>query len=814
MNIEGRALDERTTNNLLKQLREAPEGLFDTFRAPEAPSELGVDEFKDNAEYHPRFDGLMLGLPLASGASPTFSDATVRNFTKEFFKNTVSTDMGRKLVTPEGHGLFRHFIRAAELSETITFENSAAFWRQEWPVDDQTAALLRRAAVAFKVPESSIRFNQSTLDQHIPLLEPRQGDPMVGLTQASPVLGLANALARMPELRSGVRRYVDQLALAPELHALAEQRMMLPPAGPREAVISDSVYFGVPDRRKFVGWGGYYVAPQSAAIAPNAKYSAGYKGLPDGRRFYVEDASDDNIRSVFSDQWDVHKRLKSVDKGDATPAEVFAWLLRGLEVAEERNRWIATSSLTRGLTQENAAMMPDYGPESLPSILRIAKHVRVPIESVVVLKRPDGTNLTLPTLLEGLGIEKIAPINTDPRPLLDEFSAATDVADKIDSLAKLQSNAIDAPAFHDIVRTASALTEAGSLVPLRWASLDEAQQQRVSKLLTADLHPGAAVVLAGLLLTELPEGASAFSVAHDATRTVNSAMKTWSAQGARTLASLGLAAKLFVLHDVLRAPPSFESLPTRLWLATNDSNAQEAFTLAIKDLPTAMALRTLVEAAILRGGDFKNDVAELIDAGFRDGSLKRKDIADALSGDIGMELVSAAVMDSLSALAVTAQETGQQADADSLASAIRKLPGYIDRTLVVEWLLTNAEGVVPRRLARQREVYDVVDETPAVSAPAVRFASLGPIEGVVPLRISKQQLRVEEPRLMVKLAQLRLTGSRGDSLAREARQLVEEHFGEALRSATPEGQLWVYSLGRAALAEIAGWSSPPSIPGG
>jgi hypothetical protein len=124
---------------------------------------------------------LSWGRPVPNAALLCFDDRTVRRFV-ESFDNTLSVSVVSQssstsnqqgvLAQPWGRStdamwMLRNFVRAAELGSNVTV--SPEVWQFVWPATPQMAALLRRAANAFDIDPSTIRFGGGTLAAYDPL---------------------------------------------------------------------------------------------------------------------------------------------------------------------------------------------------------------------------------------------------------------------------------------------------------------------------------------------------------------------------------------------------------------------------------------------------------------------------------------------------------------------------------------------------------------------------------------------------------------------------------------------------------------------
>lgn len=787
---------------------------------PEPSAEVGNDAFIDNEAFYTIWDAIEAGRPVKSTWG--YDDTSVTQFIAQMFENTLKPESlgpAAAVVAPDALQLLRHFARAAELGETITITDPASFWNRKWPVNDATAELLVRAAKALHVDPSTIPFNGAPLTQHLPSVKASSVDPYGHLESRLPSFRLASELARTPALRQGVRQFVDGLGTPEELAGVVEARLKLPPA--QSEHIADLEFYGpVADRRIEIGWSGY---PVGRGPLTQATHLKAYGELPKDRSFFVDLASDENLKEYLQlYRKDVSDVLKAGDFGGATAAEAYRWAARVVELFKGKTYQESRLELSPYDLRDLSALLrerglPDYSPEALPEVMRLAKALEVPLDEVIVSKRPDGTTLNIMQRAGQVGLEPIRPVDTDPTPLLSVFRSEGNDRDKLEALVQLQGTAPDSPAFWDVVRGAADLLAEGALEPIRWHTLREDEQRRLATLISREDNLGAATILTGLFVEGVPDQPrNSPHPYYDAVRGPTSShtrfyMSEWSSMLGPRLSRLTPEQKLFVLADVLKDPPTFGTLPFRLGRVTQPDG--EAFRWASDwdriIMGRAGVMRVLVDLAIFRGEEAKATLIELM-KGFE---ITPEDLGLAMAGERGIELIPDSTLELLENAARAALTSGKADDVERLTAAIDALPRHIDRTALVSALLTRIHEAKP--FAR---VFDTVEQTQRLASRRVApievidaganvdLSSFAEIAGVEPMEVTKAELRVAAAPLMVALGRLKLDLMASSSAAKsraEALALVKEHLGPRLTAASSaEEKLEVYSIGRAVLNDF------------
>lgn len=783
----------------------------------EESTPVGTDAFDGNEWFYPIWDGIEAG---ATTPTPwAFSDRATVTFIEQMFDNTIEgKTLGRpsQTVTPDGVNLLRHFVRAKELGEDITIRSPHdALWRRQWPVDDATASLLVRAAKAFGVDPSEIAFNGATLAEHLPSMELSGLHPSKMLESRFASIRLATALARTPSLRLGVREFIDGLGMPDELHAVLKHQLKLP--APQEVAHEESSSYGkVPDRRLEAGWGGYPVERHPISQGDEV---TNYKSLKQDAKWFGELASDANLKTFINREGaEVETVLRRGEFGGARPADVYLWAARAVELQNQAKRrsfedFETDQVLLRSLLR-TAGGLPDYSPESVPPLIRLAKALSVPLHMVIMTRRPDGTEVTLEQRARQLGLDPLKVSDGDPTPFLNAFRNKGNDQGKLAALERLQSTAPDAPSFWDVIRGAAGLVADGALEPIRWSGLSVDEQLRLSQLLTADDNHGAAVALTGLFVEGLPtEERGSKHPFYDTLKDVTLGhkqffMTEWQPDTAAEFAALSPDEKLFVLEDVLADPPSFGSMPFRLEkVRATDEQAVELGWWGTYD-NDAGKMRALVDLAISRGEGAKALLSEAIN----DSHITAADLSLAMAGGRGAELIPPSTMKALETQAKQAIKTGSTKALNELAEAIEALPRFIDRAAVVSNLLSGLhEGAeLPAPLFETKEqsspktpssaALDVIESTAGLD-----LSAFDEIPGLQPMEFSKNELRAKAIELMLALAKLKMNFSAASSatLRKEALELVQQHLRPRLTAAaSAEEKFEVYSVGRAALNDF------------
>lgn len=588
--------------------------------------------------------------PAADPTRLTFNDATVQRAITEYFGTTLSSDrVGRKRdVLPDAVEFLRNFVRAAELGTPITI--SSDFWSSKtWPVDPKTAALLRRAAQAFGVAETSIPYAGSTLAEfRVPAS--RRGTASFGtssldieqsLLNLYPSLGVAKLLGENDALAGGVAAFVDSLELPEEILPFVENAIGQGLSGTASSSGGDTTPRSVQEipwversRGNADGeYQGFAVATGPIATTSSMDgytYSQAHNNDPVS--FFRTAATDENILNHQVQGytgWDLNGWQTYLRSGGATPADVVNFTARRLETYSSAASWMPQTKSTLLNGTASHIFLTD---ECVPALLRLAKVCEVDLNAVRLANgktlRERATELKLFSKKETKS--ELLPSS----PLSSEMGGTT--AERLDGLTAFTGRGEDALSFGELVAHLTDLSSKGELVRFEWPSLDDSQREQLLDAVTADQHPGAAAVLAGLLVPSMPadaqealrerlDGFWQYSWGGDA--------GTWVENAAR-LSRLDDPARTWVVEGLDETPPDFALLPLRLDLAERKTltlpRVQELFGEWQFQDP-AGALRTIVEFANLGDDRRVNAVRKFLEQGLDEGTLNVADVHHAMS---------------------------------------------------------------------------------------------------------------------------------------------------------------------------------------
>jgi hypothetical protein len=133
----------------------------------EVSAPVGTDSFSGNIQTN--WNAFRSQQPVPDPNQLCFNDATVAQAVTWAASNQLYP--GYLLgpdprVAPDALWIFRNFIRTAELGTYVSV--TPEVWQIDWPTTPEMAALLRRAARAFKVDPANIRFGEQTLATYDP----------------------------------------------------------------------------------------------------------------------------------------------------------------------------------------------------------------------------------------------------------------------------------------------------------------------------------------------------------------------------------------------------------------------------------------------------------------------------------------------------------------------------------------------------------------------------------------------------------------------------------------------------------------------
>lgn len=817
---------------------------------PSAP--IGQSRF----DYTSRFDAnraaLAEGRPLPDQDFLHFDDASLDFFVRYVFQSTLRAEtLGPEPLTEDALTIFRSFVRQAELDRKVTFDPS--LWSRRWPVDDATASLLRRAARAFDIEESSVPYAGTTLDQYWavsrrPAKTPIVADLAKTLTNYYPSLALARLLAAVDGVSAGVTLFLDSTALPADLKSMARQ--LFGPAQAAEARADERsrgappplpfADVAVPERRQrmghYEGWA--FADGPLATEATNTSMPYAELRAHDQQAFFVTSATDANLRSiegfgVWSQDvfaWD--GVMNPGSQSTATHFDHFNFITRRLEL-HPRKAEVSGPMLEK-------LRSGGFSAQDLPVVLRLAKALELPLQEVRMFK-VGGLRQTVREAAKSVRHPKHEPLPLSPRfeAVLDSFAKPLSSLDeRVEGVRWLQSSAADAPGFSDLLTGLEARIASGRWAPLEWASLSSQQQDTVMEALTTDGHPAAAAVLAGLFLKG---GSEALQRRLEAE--YQEAGRAWGDLASR-VQTLDPRQQRFVLDGVGAEGSHFVLLPLRASLATAATmTAEQLRSLYETWAPqgSAMVLRALIDWAALRGTQEMSSVRDLIERQVESHSVETHAVQSAIAGGHGRSFLSREVLRPLEDQAqVVLDASAQQRPAlvAQLVDAMQQAAGVVsvdevaaqvllglhrrelERVMPLDQVDAAEGGVAPKAWRDGRSLEERLWGESSRRIEVEALSSFDAVDGLEPVLLSATQTRERAPRLAHALdgLQLRMLLKASHDLTSghpfvadaaaanaSAKALVETQLGPSLAEATGDAKLDVYTVGRSALVGFAEW---------
>ena len=827
---------------------------------PEAAEPIGEAAYQDVNTFQTNWDAIEYGRPAVHPARMRFNDQTVQKFISEFKDNVLSVNtLTLTIPTEDTVLLLKNYVRARELGSNILVLDPASVWSLEWPVNVETAAILRRAAEAFNVDERDIAFGGATLDDYRVLVdaaapeslraepERRQLFDLLGtLRNYYPSLEVAQVLAAQPELQEGVRDFLERSRGPRDIQRLASRLLKLdtPVEHPVDAPVSQPRLQELPplvDRRQADPTAGEIILP-SGPLAESSPPGVDYQSLyeTDHHAYFVTAATDENLKRLKGGwvlrHWmsDLNRRRKPVDVG-----EIANFIARHIEVGKPTPNDLAEA--LNSLVSSQSPLIARNDSDVLP-LLRLAKVFdRAP--ETISIRRRDGSLSTLAEWAAELNLPRHrSPPPPDPSPAVATFSltAPKTITEKLAALQWLQGTDATSPAFSQVLEAARLLLDTQGLAPLDWHALSATRRRMLVKALCSDQHPAAAAMLTGLFTRNAADGVAEQLMAQG---TPPAQAATWAGH-AKALEALDPAQQRFVTGAL-----DFEHLPLRLELAKTEALTPQALsTMYGRWSPRGEAetLRALADWALLKGGAAKVAVQDFFNDGFARGLLSGASIGEALHGPRGEALNPPGSMASLLKVAQTlvraSSDERPQAVA-SLEAALRATAPFIPRAQLVSWLLSTLHeeelsqvlaldladtelGGVPATPWQVQPL--TLRALPAQPHPAADLwnsleglSSFAYVEGITPHELDLRQVRARYPlvahglrtqraALEMAIARAYLNGQpfndRSEAINAEALALVDRALASELRAAaTADEKMKVYSVGRALLDDQREW---------
>lgn len=846
------------------QTAERVEGLDEPSSAPaiepEAPA--GTARYENVDTFNRHIDGFLSNwVALSSGEAPTdsrllaFDDSTVAKLITDFFHSKLRPEyIQPNPPNTDSLQVLRNFVRAKELGVPVEV-TSANVWRQQWPVDDATAAFLRRAALAFGVPLTDIPFDGSTLDQYPQTPALVEARPQSLATNGYDLHGtlegvydsliLVKHLAQVPTLKPGVLQFLEEV-LPPDVGTFIERSMPAAPVAGADAPEASRLAALPPlvDRRVHAQerLGEYIIGNGPLA---NDWQGQGYRALLDSNpnAFFSSAATDANLHTLGSEglsysYWLGEKRNR---------AQIIQFLARRLELDPAAAGPIAAE------LQAGSIPIPGSGPRVL---LRLAKAAGVDPQLVKVT---DGAgypaNLAKVAQLAGVPRHQlIEPL--DLNAVLQTFflEMPGTAQARFDALTQMQGATKAAPSFEEILTAAHRLLNSGGIASLRLGELSDAQRESLWASLVADKHLGASAVLAGLFTEgDLSGLAEALNRAGFAEREVT----TW-VQAAESLQGLKADDQLFALRAVAGPTPDFNLFPLRATLASAELLSSKELAPLFerwRGPDAAEAIDVMTEWSVIRGKAQLDQLRDFVRVAFEHQEVSLAEVLEGLnekargwvwpdsdlSGDELARLKTAAER-----VIVNEGGASQAQAAARLVEEIQAVPPVVAPSKMAAVLLHAIQHDQHGAALSLRQADALLGGVPgrpwapslralagALSSPTTPSAShddasmlpssFGFTERVPTIDASSVDLgglQTKYPRLFGELRMMRLrlemrsshdyvrqqSPTHDGSEMKEVSALLDRYLGPALAAAqSPEAKVAVFAEGRAIIEQFAKW---------
>lgn len=782
-------------------------------------------------------EALRANKPVPDAEAFKLDDASVRTWAITALRPQVEPQhLGdvEKPLTRDGATFLRNMVRAKELGLVIPISHDSSsggpleFWNRTWPVDDATAALLRRASKAFGFDEKDVRFGDSTLAEYKPPPPPppkrvgvkRRPPAMIGVDLVAtlesyyPTLRLARRLSVDPAMQQAVALFVERLELPDDVKHFV-----------RDFLASQSVEAVAPDH---VPLPTLHEARRREFEVPTGPLAVGV--TPDWRTVNARHRSNELLLPL----WATDEAVAAF-----TGAPNLRLVLNGYKhgkplLVEEANLLARRIELDPGARDliEHARLHFSYGSmvaiddATATALIRLAQAADLPLEQSYVLLKGlrEPTSVTLAALAERLGLGPRAQVHDAVASLLAPFgSHDASLVNRVSALGQLRHSRSNAPSFTAVVAGADALLAEGALLPLDWAELSAAQQQRVLHTLTFDRHRGAANVLAGLFVRG---GGAAFEASLDAALEGVEVEGNWEWNGFRQrFEALGPDDKRFVVRDLTVDGTAFERFGLRLDVV---GEAPVPASIALVRW-SGLGVEQVVDVLKQRARALGDAGLEFTLAGIQHSTLpvaleaaKKLDVEGAafdVAVKLGRQALDANPAQQDDAIVALQQWKRENDGSDGILGTVLALlhERDLERVRSLDAVDLELGGVAPKSYKDPRSLAERAAEAgPVSNFTGVELSSFGALTGIAPYFLrgdavkkayphADHALRMLQLQLMLKAAQSIDGDARFTSLDEEdalALQTIERALGSALHSASVEDKPLVYSAGRALLAEF------------
>lgn len=659
-----------------------------------------------------------------------FTDSGVEALVSGYYNGRLSTYGYRRDGDSYDHATLayiRTFVRAKELGLDVELVDSQTFWSEGWPVNDEAAALLKRAANAFEVAAHDIPYAGSTLDQYrltsarpaLAAAQPAKSKPRqeydfeTSLINYHPGMRLVRLLSDDGRFHAGVHAFIKQSQFPHDLRAFLGTRYPQPPP---TAPATEGGYPFTPhnepaagpvrDRRPSGASEGAWVlaeGPLSVAANPYPRSKRVFEWKVDGSLLatWATDANLIELARTKVDHWDVLKMPTRLFDPQPPLLDVVNMTARRLELHSNPGL-VGRENLEHLLRAELTA----DSREMALALMRLAKALELPLDQARV-KGPTGEITTL--------AERARELRLPRWPRTDRIDAARVVHsladaslslnERVGAFESLQKVDPAAPSFREVITATRQALARGELRPFEWASLSDEQQTRLLDALVTDSHSGVTAVLAGLFLRGGTEALL------QKMQSLGIDRPAFWVDFTKQLQGLSPAEALFVTEDAALPSADFSSFSFRMALASSqvlDQGALEKLIGRWSRPSRVRATRIAVEWSMMRGPEQLALTREYLRYATGIGLLKADQLAVILEGR-GPAVLDAEALNGLEALAhavVKAPPAHQAQALDALTQAVMSANSMASENEIVAQLLlrlhqSEFDRVMPLALADQ-----------------------------------------------------------------------------------------------------------------
>lgn len=409
---------------------------------------------------------------------------------------------------------------------------------------------------------------------------------------------------------------------------------------------------------------------------------------------------------------------------------------------------------------------------------------------------------------------------------------AKNVEKRLSRLEQLQSTDSTAPSFSQVmasVRQSVTVGREGFRRTFDWQKLSPSERERLMVALTADKHPVALAVLAGLFTKATFDG---LAPAFERLGLSQAEAETWVGYTKR-LRKMSSGDFLFATKNLEKNPVETSSFVARMRLLDFDegTTAEELFTVVLDARPSgdeSLVARAVAEfsdfLSVLRGNQLDLLLDDAVDRGLIANPWSEDTVASEALEALAAAAREAAGSDQPEATArfmelaralppevdvsrCIAQVLGQlHAEALKRQTGLGEVDGLPKRSASVGWVGRSA---APISLEARKSLWDALSATPTL-ADMADVQSFAALEEFSPPPEAAAAARAKYPAVALQLDLLKRQLTHRtvlDAAGAKAKVLaaLETHLGEALANATGAQKLEVFTAGRALMDELLAW---------